>query len=184
MDDYALDFLVFVVTAAVVTALGMLIIIPNSKNIAELRYKEYSDKTAMYTLETGEETIDNEKSYYTADELVLVVMSQTYYMPEPKKINIAGDILEITEDEGFVPNSAAHGNKVYNSIKKWFNEFKNSASTGRFEDVPDELEDCKFSIRYSYNDHKDLQDEDYSLFIILTEKGSIEPKYYRCETLV
>lgn len=183
MEENALDFLLFIVTAAVVTALGVMIVIPNSKNIAELKYKEYSDKTAVYTLETGEEMIDNEKSYYTIDEVVLIVMGQSYFMPEPKKIDIAGNILVIKESDGFVPNSVGIGNAVFNSANEWFTRFKNSVDSDKYGNIPDNITDCKFSIQYSYNDSKDLQDDTYSLFIILTDKADGKDKYYLCTDL-
>lgn len=175
MHDVALDFVVMILILGVVVATGFNLIIPVIKTIDNICYNETYDKT-VGKLE-GDKYIDTFDGCIGSNDVILLAMGQTYFMPSPGILDIGGNIIEISDNISFSPNSLGVGTDAKSAINNWYSSFNTSSMRSKFKDFPTNIRNARFKVMYS----GDVADR-YSLFILLTRNNSTaEPEFFRCE---
>lgn len=180
MHDSALDFLVFILVLGLVVALGFNFTIPVVKQAKEMSYVETYDKTADNL--KGLNITNDYDGCLSSDEIVLMAMSQTYFMPKPGFMEINGQAIKVSDSMAFSPNSLSIGSQVDTEIKNWFNRYKSSSTINKLDNPPKQLKNARFKITYSMNDPDDIEDDSYSLFILLTRNDEgARAELFKCE---
>lgn len=180
MVESGLNLIMLIITLGIVVAISFNLIIPVVNETDQFKYKQIYDKTADKIY--GEKVLSSEDDeYYTASEIVLMIMGQNYFMPEPGKIEIAGEEIGVSNNVSFSPKSKLIGDKAKDAIISWYSSFRSSYDFRLYKDSPTSLSNAKFKIMYCFNDGNNTQDDTYSLYIRLTKEGEdTQPKYYRC----
>lgn len=197
MQEPALDFIIFVVILGLVVTLSFGLIIPLVNESNNLVYSVKYDKTVEKA--QGELINSDNDDCLTLEEIVLQVMGQSYFMPEPRKINLAvanaGDEIKILAAEGFSPDSKAIAIRAHKQITNWANSF---ASKGKCNldsrlamygkqftggSIPSKA-DMRFKLQFDYNEPEKTSDDNYSLYIMLEckdiETGVITKETFKC----
>lgn len=189
MLDGILDFLVMVLVLGIVTGTSLNMTIPIVNETKQIRYDEIYDKTA--TSIGGEQANEYDgDGCMSYDEIILTVMSQSYFMPKPRLIDICGEVLAIKAEQPdevdpgetpsfdisstieFTPDSADIGNWVRNKIDDWY---KASELRGV---VP--VDDLRFCLQYDLGETEQKSDDMYALFILHQTGYENEPSLHRC----
>lgn len=177
MNDLALDFLVFVLVLGISIGIGMNLVVPVLKDSKELYYSEIYDKT-VDKLE-GDKTINTDDGCSSINEIVLEVMGQTYYMPDPGRLNIAGTEISVSNNIAFSPNSANIGTDTKVATTDWYNQFQSNTAS-KFIGKPASIELARFRVAFDMNNADITTDDTYALFIRLKKDSSSGYELYKC----
>lgn len=202
MHDSALDFVTFIIVLGIVVAISLNLVIPIVKDSQQLVYQEQYDKTIEKI--QGDMAEPQTDGSYSIEETVLQIMGQSYFMPEPRIISIAGTEIEVRENVGFTPLSKPIGNNAYLAIENWakafVEEFGDNDLTKfnnkifnkglKAESLPG-IKDMRFRIKFDYGDLDETSggkpadtDDTYALYVIIDcidlDTGIVEPQEFKC----
>ncbi len=179
MHDSALDFLVFVLALGISIAIGFNLVVPILKQSNELYYSEIYDKTAD-KLE-GDQAMNTDDGCMTRDEIALSAMGQTYFMPEPGHLTVAGTDIVVANNLAFSPNSTNIGSQVLTALNNWHSAFINSSTASKFTGIPTVVTSARFRIEFDMNNADNKTDDSYSVYILL-KRNTAGAKYelYKC----
>lgn len=188
MDNSAVDFIVLIVLLGVIIAVCINLSVPMLKESKELMYQENYDKTV--TALKSERFEDGYDGCMSVQEVVICILSQNFFMPNPRIIDIAGQQIKVFNTAGYSPYALDVGNEAYTQIQNWFNQFSlRSEPDIVLVDKPTNINEARFIIQYDMNDpdktciHKttecpnngDESDDTYSLYIRC--KSNTAPDY-------
>lgn len=193
MHDSAFDFIIFIVVMGIVVSMGFNLVVPLVKVSSELIYEQNQDKTIQRVQgERVEELVDGHSSI---EEIVLQVMGQSYYMPSPRVVEIAGYKIEIEAEQGFSPVAKGVGMRAYRETETWANEFRArglAALNNRLlnyglvyvEGAVPRVEDMRFRLHFDYGELESTSDDTYSLHIVLKCRdlgtNTVREYFFKC----
>lgn len=200
VENPALDIMLFIILLAVTTSLAFNLIIPIVKDSQELKYSEKYDKTVDKAQGYGS-LEDATDGYMSIEEIVLQMMGQSYFMPKPRTINIAGADFEVTANRGFTPESKPIGHEAYTLVNNWAKQFIGQNFSNMRYDIESaygytileqpSVKDMRFIIQLDLteitsNDPEEIAKEPYRLFIKIRsqdrETDEILDILYRCDS--
>jgi len=180
MVDGLLDFLVFVLVLGVVITVGLGLIIPVAADIHHENTIQMYDKTIggrVDVVSVPDQPID----YKTLEELVLTIMSQGQFIPEPGIIDVCGITVSVSNNILFSPLSIATGNTARTSVTNWYTQFRSSPTFTLFSNPPSTIAGVRFKLKFSMNNPTDKNDDTFAVFILLTRNViGAEPELFRC----
>lgn len=185
MADDAIDFLGLILVLGLVVAIAFNLVIPMFDESNELKYEGNYDKTVQ---QLNTEKLDTFDSTYTAGEIVTTLITQNYFMPSPRVIEIAGNETKVENLEGYSPYSRDLAVGMVNKLRSWFTQFKAGGSSTGYTNIlnpPASIDDARFVIRFNMNDpditclHKVTKcpyngtesDDTYSIYIVVRGKN-------------
>ena len=204
MSKDAIDLIPFMVIIGLLLKLSLSIVMPIYNNSFDLKYDMIQDKTARKTDTYIEYATNTRDPGYSFDEMVLLIASQSQFMPDPKLIIIGSKVLVISSGDSstlvrqgyedpaltYVPNSAETMAFVSGIMEEWAEQFtakhgslKKVGPSG--EDIPITVKDLRFALRFypgenvNYADKKN--DDHFVLCLVARERGNLRlNRYIRC----
>ena len=177
MQDSALDFLIMVIILGVVLLIGFGVTVPLVEKSKQLQYQQTYDKTVGEL--NGDKAPEQYDGCLSCNEIALQTMGQTYFMPTPGFIMIAGTKIIVANNVAFSPNSEPIGNQADSALSSWFSQFTASYKTS-IANKPTSLSTARFRIMYDMNNTIDTSDDSYSVFILLTRASTGKQEFFKC----
>lgn len=185
MIDGILDLLAMIAVLGIVVPSSFGLILPVMKQSQAIYYTEIQDKTT--TGLTGEQLNEYKSDgCLSYEELILTIMSQSYFMPKPRVLDICGEKLtvQLSQQElagikdglgdspvEFTPNNVGIGNWVKDIIDKWWR-------ASPLKDIsPDKL---RFSIEYTLGNSESASDDVYAVYVLYKADHESEASLHRC----
>lgn len=180
MRDEPLDLIPLVVLLGIVVSISMGIMIPMYREAQQLKYEVSYDK--VVTAVEGQ-TDDNEiADGYSYTEMVLLISKQTYFMPQPRVIDIGGSVMAIQPEvtdvvnpgesydytgatTAFTPENVATASLVKSYLSNWCKAYSTKYPG------TDGYKLC-FDLRYTTGDEDGPQDDCYALYVLAKDKKS------------
>ena len=195
MHDSALDFIIFIIVLGIVVSISFNLVIPIVKESQELKYSEQYDKTIQII--QGDKAEEQTDGNYSIEEIVLQVMGQSYFMPYPRVVDLAGEKIDIQADKGFSPVAKTVGMQAYVGIETWANEYKANGADNIDNKLLDygleltdgvlpDVKDMRFRLQFDYGELEEDTDDTYALYISINVRdlGSRieEQQLFKCLT--
>ena len=186
MSKDAIDLIPFMVIIGLLLKLSLSIVMPIYNNSFDLKYDMIQDKTARKTDTYIEYATNTRDPGYSFDEMVLLIASQSQFMPDPKLIIIGSKVLVISSGDSstlvrqgyedpaltYVPNSAETMAYVSGIMEEWAGQFD-----GLHEGLGVRAKDLRFALRFypGDNEHYDAKkkDDHFVLCILARERGNL-----------
>lgn len=173
MKDEALDFLPMILLLGLVVSISFNLIMPIYKTSVELQYSESYDKT-FAKVEGEQHKYDNSVlNGLTYEEMVLHLAAQTYFMPNPRVLDVGGEVFAIqpgavtvtdpnaaytaTPTDEYVPNNRATLENVRVALNDWCTRY-----TTRYGKDGHNL---VFAIRFTTGTIEGPTDDCYALYV-------------------
>lgn len=199
MVEGALDFVIMVFVVAACLSVCMGLMVPMVKESKQLVYDEIYNKSVDRL--DGDRVLTNPEVCVPAGKISLCGMGQKSFMPEPRKIGIAGEMIDVgdtgatgDDEGGYAARRVDIGNRIYKGIDEWFDTFISGPSYSNLVNPPESLQTSSkivngeeinttalFTFMYDTNRTEDKADDSFALYIKVTEnKPFAEPQLYKC----
>lgn len=187
MKDEPLDIIPMIILLGIVVAISMNIMIPLYRGARELRYSERYDK-AMTPIEG--EMYNNSTEVgegYNFTEMVLLLAKQTYFMPQPRVMDIGGSVVEIQPEaesmqnpnesytekptEDYIPDSTGTAERVRQLLYNWCVSYTAKSGKDGFK--------LKFNMVFTVGDREGGSDDCYMLCVAARQEDG-KTVYLKC----
>lgn len=190
MRDEPLDLIPLTVLLGIVVAISMGIMIPMYREAQQLKYDVTYDK--VVTSVEGQMDNNEVTEGYSYTEMVLLISKQTYFMPQPRVIDIGGQVLAIQPEvtdaikpgefvesgyEGattnFIPENTTSAALAKSYINTWCTKY-NAMHSG------ENSYDFAFDLRFTTGTVEGESDDCYTLYVLAKTNPENETIRLRC----
>lgn len=190
--DEAWDIILMVLVLGIVIPITLGLILPMMAETKELVYDEIMSKSAVGMQGEQFRTHDTFDGGYTYEQAIALLSKQSYFMPEPRILNIGGQYLSVAadtvnpnipasaeqpgskyEDDAtlYVPNNLNTMIVVQKYLSTWCQQYSARYGENGYK--------LKFICQYDVAEDEGEADDRYSVFVLGYADG--KPQRFLCE---